>query len=266
MHPRFKRRYAQVKREAGQRRLRWLTTLVTLLCLVAVTLLALYSPFLNVDRINTAGVPKEVRKKVLAASGVNMHMPLFRIHASDIEQNILSLPEVRAADVKVHWPHEVVITAQTRNAVAVIAKDKIYVPFGPEGITLNGLTTKPEEVVVISGVKEIPKPGEKAAGALAGAIAFVNGLTPATRARITKLEVQPDGTVTAEVHRQVTRRNAITTKVKLGSPIDMDAKAVALDTMLAKATIPAGMILDLQNARTPVLTYPAVTTTVPVSP
>jgi cell division protein FtsQ len=105
---------------------RWPWALAAFLVLVLVggaAYVAYRTPVLGVHTVAvsaTAGeVSDEVRSEVVAAAGVATDTPLIAVDLQAVRQRVLGVPQVAAASVSRHWPHQLSITITARSAAAV---------------------------------------------------------------------------------------------------------------------------------------------------
>jgi Cell division protein FtsQ len=112
------------------------------------------------------------------------------------------------------------------------------VPAGPPGTTFAGDST--------------------ALDALALVAALERGLAPATAARVVAVDVAADGQLTATVTPSIT--------VRVGPPDSLDAKVVALGTLLDRADLKGVSTIDVRVPEDPVLTRPGGAGTVSTTP
>jgi POTRA domain, FtsQ-type len=116
----------------------------------------------------------------------------------------------------------------------------------------------------IRGLDPAGPPGTTFAGdpAALGALALVaavdRGLAPATAARVVAVQVMADGQLSAAVTPSVT--------VRFGLPDGLDAKVLALGTLMNRADLKGVSTIDVRVPDDPVLTRPGGASTVSTTP
>lgn len=118
---RSRRRFA--RRQWARRWLAWkyVVALVLVVALVAVgAWLVLASSVLAVDGVEVEGTSMLRAGQVREAADVPVGEPLARVDLDAIRARVEALAAVRSADVTRQWPHQVLITVQERQVVAVV--------------------------------------------------------------------------------------------------------------------------------------------------
>jgi cell division septal protein FtsQ len=257
VHPRIGRRNVEVKREAGQRRLRFLSTSLALLAIIIVTVLIFISPLLNIDRLIILGAPASMKEQIIHAGDIHKGEPLIEVRTRKVERGVETLPNIQSADVQVHWPHEVKIRVKLRTAAAVFKSGKNFMEISEDGVVMLISKNPPAGLVQVSGKIAATKLGKVLPKDEFELIRFITGLTPANQALISNIEIHSDHTATATLKAGSKGQVAI---VELGEPTQMDAKAVALETILQNVKLRDGLIIDVRNAQTPVVSNSTTTT------
>jgi len=119
--PRFRRRWAEARREEGRRRLRILLSVAGALAVVAGVMGLLHSPLMRVRRVTILGNVHTPRPELLAAAGLSEGGTLMIDAGSGADQRaIQALPWVGTAHFARHWPWALVITVHERAPAALV--------------------------------------------------------------------------------------------------------------------------------------------------
>ena len=122
--PRFRRRWAEARREEGRRRLRVVLAGLALVALLALAVGLVYSPLFNVRHVVVVGDVHTPRAQVLAAAGLSGTSGSVRMLDAGSAREVRAveaLPWVASASFGRRWPWTVVVTVKERSPVAVVA-------------------------------------------------------------------------------------------------------------------------------------------------
>ncbi len=180
---------------------------------------------MDIDTIDVQGATHETPDEVVAASGLRLGDQLLDIDEGAVARSVEQLPWVATAEVAKGLDGVVSITITERVPEATVADaaggrhlvDASGRLLGPDEGAIGGLVSL--ELVTAA------EPGQTIEGA-DGAMAAIAALGAGTESRITRVKVEPDGTITLALNPQGV--------VLLGPPTDLQAKAVALATMLGQ--------------------------------
>ena len=120
MDPRIARRWVEVRREQGRRRLRILVALGAVVAAAALFAGSLYTPIFKVRHVRVAVQGSMPSARVAALSGINGHTLMIGVDDSTVERRLDAVPNLGQAQVATHWPGTVSIRVAVRDAVAVI--------------------------------------------------------------------------------------------------------------------------------------------------
>jgi len=121
VHPKFQLRRAQVAAGEARKRIRVRTVVLVALCAVTVVVLSLFSPFLDMDRLDVNGLEGEPAELVREASGLDPGTALFGLSPSEVRDRVEGLPWIAHAAVEVRWPDEVAVQVTPQRPVALVA-------------------------------------------------------------------------------------------------------------------------------------------------
>lgn len=251
MDPRIRERRIQVRRDEGRRRLRVLIGLVAVACAVAATVGAAHSPLLDVDHVQVVGATKVSGADVIRAAGLDRHRFMVDVGSAGASRRIGRLPWIATARVERHWPGTVRIVVTERAPVASVPVDGGQVALvDASGRVLAKVAATPPGVIEVDGVPAPGAPGSRLSGPAAGPIAVVAALPDGIRGRIGSVVADPGG----EVQLRLAGSHAI---VRIGTLDGLDAKMVALATLLSRADTRDLASIDVRVPAAPVLTRAA---------
>ena len=230
MDPRLQERRRDVAEDRARVDLRRVVWFLVVLASVGAAMWLVTSPMLSVQTISVFGATNAQVTAVLESEEVVDGRPLIVIRSGAVVEALESDPWVRSAGVELVFPSHIEITIEERVAVAwvpigtrwgLIADDGVLVAYAGEP-TGGGAAVQIRTGDVGLGFRvEEPE--------ILGAVVFLTAL-PDHIARRTTIRLN-DG----ELWAWVGQRN-----VRLGRPIDMDAKAAALEAIVDSA--PPGVI------------------------
>ena len=248
--PRIRDRRIAVTRAEGRKRLRILIGMVVSACVVGGAIAAAHSALLDVDHVDGAGAQHTDRAQIVQAAGLDRHRYLVDVHSGTISARLRALPWVASAKVARHWPGTVKITITERAPLAKVAAAGGAVAL-VDG-TGRVLTVVPADqggsgILSLDGLPPAPEAGASLDGDGQAALAVATALPPQVRPRIASIHAAPGDIV-------LRLTGAAGTTVQMGSDDQLDAKVVALTTMLAKLDLKGAKAIDLRVPSAPVLT------------
>lgn len=161
----------------------------------------LFSPLLDVDRLEVAGVEGDPAAQVVAASGLEEGTAMFGIRAGEVRERVESLPWVAHAEVVTDWPSRVRVRVTPHRPVATVAGGDDE----PAALaTSSGRVLAFDDVELLvpftSSLPVLRVPRDLADGdpptELRGLLAVLDGLRPATVAVLGELRLGEGGLLT----------------------------------------------------------------------
>ena len=247
IHPRFRARRIEVKRDAGRRRLRRLGALGVLVVLLIVAYGLTRSPLLDLDQVEVAGLEHTDTAELLRVGGLERGQPMTDIDIDRARHAIAAMPWVDSVAVERHWPGTVSVAVTERRAVAALATDDpaTWLVLDATGRVLETRPTRPTDLAVLAAIGERADPGATLADALPG-LSLAGYVTPDLRAWFVEIITNADATLDARLQRGIT--------VTFGSQAHLSDKMIGLATVLTRVDLTDLSHIDVQVANSPVLT------------
>lgn len=258
--PRIRARRIEVARDTGRRRLRRLAAVVAAMGAVAVGWGLTQSPLLDVDAVAVEGAARTGERAVVDATGIVAGTPMVGLDLAAAERAVATLPWVAEVSVRRSWPGTVRVALEEwapAGALPVPDGADVWMLVSAGGHLLERVVELPAGVLVVEGLGRPGEPGTllpTAEAPLRVATAVPEVLTPRLRAvrvaRSGELEVvvaADDGAVEAGGTEVVAR---------LGPPVDLEEKLVALATVVDHADLGGSPLIDVRVPTSPVLTHP----------
>lgn len=248
MDPRIAARRRTVDELRARRNIRRLLVLLGLASVVAAGIWLVRSPVFSLETVAVSGAATVDVDAVLAAQGVETGVPLVSIDTAAIEAALEERAEVRESAVERRWPRTVAITIDERLPVAWALTESGWRELADDGVVLSA--GAPPEVGPRIRVVAPVRDGAVVDPLVLGALRFVGALSPELAAG---LVVVPG--VGGELEATVGDY-----RVRLGRPLDMEAKALALAAVIDEAP-DAGSTITLVAPTRPAVLPPAETET-----
>ncbi len=163
--PRFARRWAQVRREQGRRRLRIIVAAVAAVALIAAAIGSLYSPWLSLRHVRITTVGPVSRAEVLSLTGLGHQQPLIEIDTGALAARLDAVAALGGARVRRSWPTTLDVQVTLRTPVAVVARPSVgrtapvWATVDATGRVLADVVAPPPGLPVLLGVGPVPQPG-----------------------------------------------------------------------------------------------------------
>ncbi|HEX4978602.1 MAG TPA: FtsQ-type POTRA domain-containing protein [Acidimicrobiales bacterium] len=246
-HPRIRERRAEVRRDAGRRRLRILLNLAVTAGLVAAGFGVTRSPLLDVDTVDIRGATHTPRVDVLDAAGLDERRAMLDLDVEAIERRVRSLPWVAEAHVRRDYPGTVAITLQERTPIAAVRGpgEGSWALVDLAGRVLAEVGAVPPDLPVVAG-PAADAPGSTVPPATRGALAVLESLPEVLAGRIPQVDVADAGAVSLRLDGRI--------PVAFGPPVEAERKLVALATLVTRADLRRVSAIDVRVPAAPVLT------------
>ncbi len=260
MDPRLRRRWVDVRREEGRRRLRVLAGITAVVAVAGAGWAATGSPVLDLDRVVIEGAVHTGVDDARFASGLRLGEPLVDVDERAAARGVEALPWVDRATVRRHWPGEVRIHIVERKPVAVTGAGGGGVALiAGSGRVLDWVAEAPPGMPGLAGVPPAGPAGSTLSADAVPPLSVAVALPPELRART--VGVAPVDGGRGEVEIRLRPEGS----VRLGPPVDLDKKFDAIRAVLAQVDLGNLAVLDVRRPDSPVLTRrePAVKVSTP---
>ena len=275
MDPRIARRWVEVRRAQGRRRLRVLAAIGSAFLVVALFFGSLYTPLFKVRHVRVSVQGSIPTSEVARLSRITGHTLMIRVNDSTVERRLDAVARLGDARVSTHWPGTVSIRVAVRHAVAVIAESapSQWAEVDATGRVIATVSVRPAGLPQLLGVGTAPAVGQW----LAGSVGSSAAIPPSGQAPLADMNATSDSqsvpagaaallAIAAAVPLQVgesigsmttsnpgaltltvaaTRGSAGPITVMLGDGSQLAKKLTALTTLLTQADLSGVNAVDL---------------------
>lgn len=245
--PRLIERRKTVAEDNAKRNVSRLLKFLTGLLLAGALVWLLFSPWLSVRQVDTAGISVSSANAILVDMGVTAGTPMIRINESATEAALLADPWIGEADIAMGWPNQISVTIVERVPVAWVRTADGWSRRAIDGVALPSAETPDEQF----GRIEMPHlTASLAIGAseVRGALEFLAALDPSTASAT--VVTHRDGELWADL---------LGYEVRLGREVEMTEKAVSLEALLAQGVPDGSHVVMIAPTNPAVLTPSAAT-------
>ncbi|HKX75550.1 MAG TPA: FtsQ-type POTRA domain-containing protein [Acidimicrobiia bacterium] len=196
------------------------------------------SPYLALTEIKVTGMEAEEVAPVLEAAGLREGRPIVLVRTGEVETALLEDPRIESAEVVLRWPQTAEVYLVRRPPVAWAPRGASWARIAEDGTVID-LAPAPDQTLPLIQLEVDSRPSPE----LIGALAFVAELSVQSGVPI-EVRVQ-----TGELWAQVAG-----VEVRLGRPVDMEAKARALLALFSSG-LSEETTVNLIAPTRPALTY-----------
>lgn len=240
VHSRILERRREVAEDRAKRSMGRLLRLLAVVVPVAVLAWVAFSPWMSVSAVSVEGAGSAAAYEILSRHGVVVGTPMILIDVAEAEASLESDPWVSDASVTLQWPDEVTVFLVEHEPLAWVQTAEGWVRRSVDGSILPSPATPdsslPRVVIPQMGNVTVTRSRE-----LLGAMEWIDALPQRLRNGV--VVRAEDGELWADMQGHT---------VRLGRPVEMTAKAMAITSLLAEQ-IPAGAEINLVAP-----THPAV--------
>lgn len=230
-----RRQVAEVQARSSLTRLMWVLVLALT---AALTVWLFRSPVLAVSSISVDGFERVEIEPILAANGVVIGRPMVTVRPTTVVEALLVDPRIKKASVELDWPQGVLVGIEPRRAVAWANLGGHWGQVAVDGVVM---ATAPEPSYGLP-ILEVPWDGSNPSPQALGGLEFL--------AALDVLVAQQTVVITRGEELWAMLPNVT---IRLGRPIDMSAKAMALEAVLAQGVEMGSVVNLLAPARPAVL-------------
>lgn len=246
MDPRIEARREQVKAELDQRRWRRLALFGAIVLVVVAAVGALRSPLLDVEEVSVAGAQQTPVRTIVEASGISPGTSLVDVDLDAARAAIAALPWVDEVTSTRAWSGAISFEVTERTAVAQAEIDGTVIVIDGEGRVLETSAELDPSMVAVTGASGSTVPGGWLSSSSLEALEVAAAIDPELARRVASVSVAADGTLDLDLEGNG--------RVRFGTAVDLDAKLIALRTMVGQVDLGCLDVLDLQVPTVPVLT------------
>lgn len=227
--------------KSSRRRIRRFTVIALVGSTLVIALVAgsqwlLRQSFFRVQHVTFVGLHHESNARILAASGLWAHPTMVGISASSIEQNLRGFHWISGLSISKHWPDSLVVIVHEGTAIAVAFDarhvlqyvDRFGRDLGPAPLHANLPTLH------FVGATSDAWPYQHAGY---GAALVASQLPRAFGAQVSVVLEDSKGSVELKMTTPVS--------FVLGPPTDLNAKFVAIASVIAHSTLGLGDVVDV---------------------
>ena len=240
--PRIAERRKTVLESGARKGVRRALILLVGLAILAGLVWLLQSPLLSVSAITINGSEREDVLQAVAAAGLEAGTPLVLVRTDEIVDALEALPWVRVASAERMFPDQVEVRVEERIPAGWIWAAGSYLLVDDQGVVLEEAAAADPAGSVLQFPIERLQPGEAYSDQMVlGAIEFA----AAGGGEVPGLELWQEGDemwASTQGHR-----------IRLGRPVDMAAKAAALNAVLSD-DVPAASLINLIAPSRPAVT------------
>lgn len=248
MDPRFRRRRIEVRRDEGRQRLRILLGCVAVLVAALVAAGAGRSPLFDVDYVDVRGADQTARRQIVAAGRLAGHPAMVDVDTAVVARRVEALPWVLDAAARRQWPGTIRIDVTERRPAAVLpAAGGAWALVDRAGRVLRIGSEKPAGLPVVGDVPRPRREGAAVAAAAMPSLRVAAALPDGVRDRVADVATLEGG----DVQLWLAPPGGV---VRLGPPVDLQAKLSVLATMLARVELTRVAVIDVRVPRSPSLT------------
>lgn len=237
--PRIARRWIEVRREQGRRRLHILTVCAAVTAVLAAGAGMLFSPLARVRHVRIAVSGPMTAAQVQTVAGLDHYKLMIDVNSAGIARRLDADPHLGAARVQRSWPATVRISVVVRTALAEIRTGSGWATVDPTGRVLADANQPIPGLPQLTGVGVPPAPGGWLPGSLGSAVP--PGAAPGSEAHMNAASDDPSiprGAVAALVALQALPAPYRSQVVTVSAPPSGDLTFSVLPANLAAGSIP----------------------------
>jgi cell division protein FtsQ len=200
------------------------------------------SSWLDVERVEVVGAVRADPQQVITASAIEVGEPLVEVDLDLAVEGVLGVPWVAEAEIDRGWRGLVQIHIVERVGMAALPTGQRFAIVDRTGYQLEVVTERPEGFLPISGVEASGVPGQPLSDEGESVIALLDAMTPV---------LEEVGTEIVVVDGQVMLGLATGGRANFGDERQLEAKIVALETVLARVDLQCVDTIDLRVPEAP---------------
>ncbi|HEY5889593.1 MAG TPA: FtsQ-type POTRA domain-containing protein [Acidimicrobiia bacterium] len=230
--PRLADRRKEVAEDRARHNIKRLLRLLIFLGILGAVVWLFLSPALSASSVDLIGVSSSRANEILTEEQVVSGRPLILIQQGSVEGRLLSDPWIKSADVNVSWPNKVEVIVDERTPVAWVETGDGWTRRAVDGVALPGADT-PDDTMAHISLPMVDDAVVYESFEVIGALEFVAAL-PVSLSTTAVVELR-EGELWASVAGY---------SIRLGRPVEMEAKALTLAALLQE-NLTAGSEINL---------------------
>lgn len=234
--PRLAERRKAVAEDRAQRNVGRALRMVLYAALIAAAVWLIFSPFLSISQVRTAGIVRSDAYSILADQSIVAGTPMVMIRTSQAETALLEDPWIRDARVYRNWPNEAIVRVTERKPVAWVQTSDGWSRHAGDGFAVPSAST-PDDTLPVVRLPYVLTADAAGSAMVQGAVEFFSVLAP-SYGQLAEMRLQ-DSELWVSVGGH---------EVRLGRPVDMEAKARTLEVMLGEELPPDSTIVLIAPA------------------
>ena len=234
-----------VSEDKARRRLKWVLFLLVFILLVVGVAWLVRSPLLSISDVTVNGAVESDPMSVVADLGMGVGIPTMDVDGGAIERGVRDDPWVADARVIVAWPGSLTIDVVEHPPVSVVSRSGTWIAIAPGGALVEEASLPGADGSAIDIDVAPSNTGDTTDDAnILGALEFIEALAPDLRGG-TVVSLADDGLEAIVAGHDV----------RLGRPVEMDDKAIVLESLIASG-LEQGAAIDLIAPTRPAVTNP----------
>jgi cell division protein FtsQ len=134
-------RIPKLKQQRRRKANRRLIVLLLLFFLLIACIVYFQSPLSHVKTINISGNRAYSDNEITEVINISEDTNIWKVKSKNIEGKLKKLPEIKIAEVKIHFPNTVSVSVKEYNRIAYISKEKAFLPVLENGKVLDDKKT-----------------------------------------------------------------------------------------------------------------------------
>ncbi len=176
LDPKVRARRIALKRAAGRRRLRKLLWVSGITFVVLAVWFAFRSPLLDVDHVKVIGVRSALPETVAKLANVKTGTNMIDVDVHDVARRIAAVPYVKYVEVSRDWPGTLTIKVTERSPRVAVGIGKEFAVLDDEDVYFRTSSVRPANLVLVTGVEGLSKPGDSLAGSAKDVVKFAHDI------------------------------------------------------------------------------------------
>ncbi len=236
-----------LKRAVGRRRLRRLIWIGSIVGSIGLVWALFRSPLLDVNAVRVSGLKSALPESIQKVAKVSTGEAMIDIDVNDVARRISALPYVKFVEVDRQWPGTLRIKITERTAALAVALGSEFALVDESGVFFRKTAVRPLNVVVVSGIPGVTKPGDKLIGSASNIVSFAQDIP------LSVVEMLGIDTLSRDDRGSYTMSLRSGQVVIVGDPVQARAKLSAVAAVLETKEGKGAHRIDVQVPELPVV-------------